>query len=164
MRTPAFDAIVPLPCAAVGVRLAGDAVSDICFLPVDSPPQPARHALAQRAVAQILAYADDPAHAIDLPLAVGGSDFQRRVWQAISRIPSGATRTYGELAAEVGGTARAVGQACGDNRLPLAIPCHRVVGADSMGGFAHRTDGMMPAVKRWLLAHESRAVFALTST
>ena len=67
-----------------------------------------------------------------------------------------------EIAGELGSTARAVGQACGDNRLPLAIPCHRVVAASGLGGFAHRTDRGMLDVKRWLLAHESRAVFALT--
>ena len=55
----------------------------------------------------------------------------------------------------------AVGQACGNNRLPLAIPCHRVVAARGRGGFA-RTDRVMLDVKRWLLAHECRPVFALT--
>lgn len=158
-----FDAVVPLPVAAVGIRVRADAISDICFLPADTPARPAADPVAAHAVHQILAYVDDAARPIDLPLAIGGSAFQRRVWQAICRIPSGATRTYGELADELGSTARAVGQACGDNRLPLAIPCHRVVAAHGMGGFAHRTDGTMLSVKRWLLAHESRAVFTLTS-
>jgi methylated-DNA-[protein]-cysteine S-methyltransferase len=157
-----FDAVVPLPCAAVGIRVRGEAVSDICFLPAEAPARAATSAVAARACEQILAYANDPARAIDVPLAVDGSEFQRRVWQAIGRIPSGATRTYGELADELGSTARAVGQACGDNRLPLAIPCHRVVAARGLGGFAHRTDDTMLGVKRWLLAHESRPVFALT--
>jgi methylated-DNA-[protein]-cysteine S-methyltransferase len=162
MADPDFDAVVPLPCAAVGIRLRGDAISDLCFLPAGTPPRQSTNAVAAGACEQILAYVDDPAYAIDLSLAIDGSAFQRRVWEAIRRIPSGATRTYGELAAELGSTARAVGQACGDNRLPLAIPCHRVVGARGMGGFAHRTDDPMLAVKRWLLAHESRPVFALT--
>ena len=50
--------------------------------------------------------------------------------------------------------ARAVGQACGDNRLPLVIPCHRVIGASGLGGFAHRSGGFELTVKRWLLEHE----------
>lgn len=162
MTESAFDAVIVLPCAAVGIRVRGETVCDIHFLPADTPPQAATQALAARAGEQILAYAADPTRTIDLPLAIAGTEFQRRVWAAISRIPSGSTRTYGELATELGGTARAVGQACGDNRLPLAIPCHRVVGAHGMGGFAHRTSGMITGVKRWLLAHESRAVFALT--
>ena len=162
MADPDFDAVVPVPCAAVGIRVRGDAISDLCLLPGGTPPRQPTNEVAAKACEQILAYVEDPAHALDLPLTIDGSAFQRRVWAAICRIPSGATRTYGELAAELGSTARAVGQACGDNRLPLAIPCHRVVGARGMGGFAHRTDDPMLCVKRWLLAHESRPVFALT--
>ena len=157
-----FDAVVPLPCAAVGIRVRGDAISDICFLPADTPARPASNAVAARACEQLLAYVEDPARSLDLPLVVHGSEFQRRVWEAICRIPSGSIRTYGDIAAELGSTARAVGQACGDNRLPLAIPCHRVVAMHGMGGFAHRTDDTMLGVKRWLLAHESRPVFVLT--
>ena len=59
--------------------------------------------------------------------------------------------------------ARAVGQACGDNRLPIVIPCHRVVAADGIGGFAHATGGYLLEAKRWLLAHECGAdAFELT--
>jgi methylated-DNA-[protein]-cysteine S-methyltransferase len=157
-----FDAVLTLPCAAVGIRVRAVAIAEIAFLPFDTPDRPPSNGLAARACEQIRAYADDPARGIDLPLAIEGSEFQRRVWAAIARIPSGATRTYGELAEELGSMARAVGQACGDNRLPLAIPCHRVVAARGLGGFAHRTDRLMLDVKRWLLAHESRPVFALT--
>lgn len=76
------------------------------------------------------------------------------------------TRTYGDLARELGGEARvrddgtlarAVGQACGDHRLPIVIPCHRVVAADGIGGFAHSTDGFLIEAKRWLLLHEAQA-------
>ena len=162
MAVADFDAVASLPCAAVGIRVRAAAIAEIVFLPLDTPGRPPSSSLAARACEQIQAYAADPARPIDLPLAIEGSEFQRRVWTAIARIPAGATRTYGELAEELGSTARAVGQACGDNRLPLAIPCHRVVAARGIGGFAHRTDHVMLAVKRWLLAHESRPVFALT--
>ncbi|MGE5160254.1 MAG: methylated-DNA--[protein]-cysteine S-methyltransferase [Betaproteobacteria bacterium] len=161
MTAADFDAVLRLPCAAVGVRVRGTEVAEIAFLPVDTPGRPPSNELAARACEQIRAYACDPALPIDLPLAIEGSAFQRRVWAAIARIPAGVTRTYGELAGELGSTARAVGQACGDNRLPLAIPCHRVVAANGVGGFAHRTDGGMLDVKRWLLAHATRPVFAL---
>lgn len=157
-----FDAVLLLPCAAVGIRVSGAAIGEIVFLPLETPGRPPSNDTAARACDQIRAYADDPARPIELPLAVEGSEFQRRVWAAIARIPPGATRTYGDLAVELGSTARAVGQACGDNRLPLAIPCHRIVAARGIGGFAHRTDRTMLDVKRWLLAHESRPVFALT--
>jgi methylated-DNA-[protein]-cysteine S-methyltransferase len=162
MADAGFDGIVALPCAMVGVTVVDDAVAQITFLPRETPPLAPGGGLAQRACEAILAYAEDPSRAIELPLRVEGTAFQRDVWAAIARIPSGSTRTYGEIAHELGATARAVGQACGDNRLPLAIPCHRVVGAHGLGGFAHRAQGAMPEVKRWLIAHESRAVFALT--
>ncbi|MCD7752998.1 MAG: methylated-DNA--[protein]-cysteine S-methyltransferase [Clostridiales bacterium] len=74
----------------------------------------------------------------DLPLAPRGTPFQRAVWTALEDIPWGETRTYGQLAAQLGrpGAARAVGQACHRNPLPIFIPCHRVVGADgSLTGF-----------------------------
>ena len=161
MAVADFDAVASLPCAAVGIRVRAAAIAEIVFLPLDTPGRPPSSSLAARACGQIQAYAADPARPIDLPLAIEGSEFQRRVWAAIARISAGATRTYGELAEELGSTARAVGQACGDNRLPLAIPCHRVVAARGIGGFAHRTDRVMLDVKRWLLEHESRPLFAL---
>lgn len=156
------DAVIDLlPCAAVGLRVDAGAVTDIRFLPPGTPLRAPTAPAAVRACEALRAWLDDPTRPIELPLAVDGSEFQRRVWAAIARIPSGRTRTYGELAAELGSTARAVGQACGDNRLPLAIPCHRVTASRGLGGFAHHSDGPILAVKRWLLAHESRATFSL---
>ncbi|HEX6266952.1 MAG TPA: methylated-DNA--[protein]-cysteine S-methyltransferase, partial [Burkholderiales bacterium] len=93
----------------------------------------------------------------DLPLLIEGTPFQRRLWEALCEIPRGKTLTYGELARRLDGEARAVGQACGDNRLPIVIPCHRVVAANGIGGFAHATGGYLLEAKRWLLAHECGA-------
>jgi methylated-DNA-[protein]-cysteine S-methyltransferase len=77
--------------------------------------------------------------AFDLPVAPVGTDFQQRVWEAMRRIPFGHVRTYGEIAREVGGEARAVGAACGANPIPIIIPCHRVVaGGGHLGGFSSR--------------------------
>jgi AraC family transcriptional regulator of adaptative response/methylated-DNA-[protein]-cysteine methyltransferase len=76
--------------------------------------------------------------AFDLPLQYPGSPFQRRVWDALRRIPYGETRTYAELARELGapGAARAVGRANGANRLAIVIPCHRVIASDgTLGGY-----------------------------
>jgi methylated-DNA-[protein]-cysteine S-methyltransferase len=66
----------------------------------------------------------------ELPLAPSGTDFDKQVWRAMLEIPYGRTRTYGEIATALGGTARNVGTACGRNPIPIIIPCHRVVGAD----------------------------------
>jgi len=92
--------------------------------------------------------------AFDLPLAPGGSDFQKKVWHALTTIPFGQTRSYLDLAKAIGSAkaARAVGAANGKNPLSIIVPCHRVVGADgSLTGFA---GGL--ATKAALLALEAR--------
>lgn len=86
------------------------------------------------------------------PLDVAATAFQWRVWDALTRIPSGTTKSYGELAAELGvpKAARAIGRACGSNKLALIVPCHRIVREDgSLGGWRWGVDR-----KRELLASE----------
>ena len=90
-----------------------------------------------------------------VPLAPAGTDFQRRVWEAMDAIPHGATRTYGQIAATLRGagvpaSAQAVGGAVGRNSLLIIRPCHRVVAASGPGGYAAGADA-----KAWLLAHEA---------
>ena len=157
-----FDAIVRLPFGLVGVRVRGGCVEEISFLTVEVQTRSATNLLAQRAVDQLLAYCEDGSTRIHLPLAINGTDFQRRVWNQIACIPPGSTATYGEVAQRLNGEARAVGQACGDNRLPLAIPCHRVVAASGIGGFAHQRGGAYERIKRWLLVHEAGSELRLT--
>ncbi len=97
-----------------------------------------------------------PAAFDPLPLAPHGTPFQRRVWEALRRIPPGETRTYGEIGREVGCTAaRAIGQANAVNPIPILIPCHRVVAAGGRLGGYSGADG--PATKRYLLDLERRA-------
>lgn len=90
----------------------------------------------------------------DVPLRFEGTPFQRRVWQALTRIPFGTTMSYGELAKQVGTPkgSRAVGGANGRNPLVVIVPCHRVIGA---GGALTGFGGGIPR-KRWLLDHEGR--------
>jgi methylated-DNA-[protein]-cysteine S-methyltransferase len=121
------------------------------------PTVPADLALAREAVGQLDAYLHNPWTRFDLKLDAAGTELQKRVWAAMTRIPVGETRTYGDLARELGSTPRAVGQACGANPLPVVIPCHRVVAASGLGGFAHSTEGFLLGIKRWLLAHEAAA-------
>jgi len=84
-----------------------------------------------------------------------GTDFQRRVWQQLLLIPAGDTMSYGDIAANLGSGARAVANACRQNRLPLFVPCHRVVASSGIGGFMGKTSGGPLKIKRWLLAHET---------
>jgi len=94
-------------------------------------------------------------HALDaLAVRTGGTPFQRQVWSALRRIPSGSTQSYGEVARAIGkpGASRAVGLANGANPIAIVVPCHRVIGADgSLTGYAGGIER-----KRWLLEHESQ--------
>lgn len=103
---------------------------------------------------QLGAYFTDGSLTFDLKLESGGTPFQRRVWNALREIPPGRTVTYGDLARRLGTGARAVGGACRANPCPIVIPCHRVVAANGLGGFAGDTSGRKLDVKRWLLRHE----------
>jgi len=88
---------------------------------------------AERLVAQVARFIEDPAAGLDLPpLDVQGTVFQQRVWGALREIPVGSTASYAEIAERIGapGASRAVAQACGANRLAVAIPCHRVIASD----------------------------------
>ena len=107
--------------------------------------------LLRKAAAQLVAYFDDPAQGFDLPLKVEASEFQQRVCDAMLAIPLGETRTYGDLSKDLGVPAQAIGQGCGDNPIPVIIPCHRVLGANGLGGFSG-LGGV--ETKVWLLKHE----------
>lgn len=106
-----------------------------------------RTAAAQSQIAEYLA---GKRITFDLPLAPRGTDFQKRVWNALAAIPRGETRTYGALAQELRSSARAVGRANATNPICLVIPCHRVIGADgALTGFAFGVE-----IKSRLLALE----------
>lgn len=104
---------------------------------------------------QLAAYFAGELKHFDLPLAPNGTDFQRRVWSALRKIPFGTAISYLDLARRVGNAAavRAVGAANGRNPIPIIVPCHRVIGSNgSLTGFGGGLDR-----KRWLLQHENVA-------
>lgn len=145
---------MPMPFGHIGIATCAGFIDQIVFLPNEHPLQPAHDELAEKAIAQIERYLQDPNVRFTLPLLIQGSQYRRRIWAAIAAIPCGQTRTYGDLAKDVDSVPRAVGQACGDNPFPLVIPCHRVVTHSGIGGFAHNEKGYLIDIKRWLLAHE----------
>ena len=110
-----------------------------------------KRAEAVRVAAELRAYFAGELNRFATPVApVVGTEFQRRVWTALRRIPFGTTWSYAELAAETGSVARAVGGANGANPVSIIVPCHRVIGADgSLTGYAGGLER-----KRWLLRHE----------
>jgi methylated-DNA-[protein]-cysteine S-methyltransferase len=116
--------------------------------PMDDTP------LLRKAAQQIAEYFTGQREDFDLPLRVEASEFQQKVCDAMSAIPFGDTRTYGDIAKDLGVPAQAIGQACGGNPIPVIIPCHRVLGASGLGGFSGR-GGV--ETKVWLLKHEGAA-------
>lgn len=101
---------------------------------------------------QLLQYFAGRRRRFDLPLAPQGTATEFRVWQLMAEIPYGETRSYGALGRDLGLSPRAVGRCCGSNRLPIFIPCHRVVGSHGvLGGYS---GGEGPETKRRLLQLE----------
>ena len=114
-------------------------------------------ALEREARRQLDEYFAGRRKTFDLPLRPQGTDFQRRVWNELLQIPYGQTATYGQIAKRIGNpnAARAIGQACNANPIPIFIPCHRVVGSNSrLIGFALGLD-----VKSALLELERETLF-----
>ena len=110
--------------------------------------------LLDRAEAELAAYFDGSLRQFTLPLHIRASQFQQDVCAAMSAIPFGETRTYGDLAAALGVPAQAIGQACGGNPIPIIVPCHRVLGALGLGGYSG-AGGIETKVA--LLRHEGAA-------
>jgi len=143
----------PLGLMAVGEE--GGAVVRL-WLPGQPLPRlmPHQTPLLERAEGQILEYLNHQRQVFDLPLSPAGTDFQKKVWAALSDIPYGQTRSYGDIARRIGcpGGARAVGMANHANPIPILIPCHRVVGAKGqLTGYAGGLE-----LKGALLALEGR--------
>jgi len=152
-----YDALHRTPFSVLGISTVDASVTGVDYLPVDVEPRPPRNALAREVVEQVERYLEDPGFRFELPLKIQGSEFRKRVWNVMCAIPAGQTLTYGDVAKQLDSAARAVGGACGDNRIPLIIPCHRVVARGGIGGFMHTTGERELNIKRWLLAHERGA-------
>jgi AraC family transcriptional regulator, regulatory protein of adaptative response / methylated-DNA-[protein]-cysteine methyltransferase len=138
------------PCP-LGLVLIAASAKGVCALLFGDDAQALRAELQQRFAAaqleedhqglqawlqQVLQQLDEPERAAQLPLDIRGSAFQQRVWQALQTIPSGQTRSYGELAGQLHSHPRAVARACASNAIGLLLPCHRVVASDgSLSGY-----------------------------
>ena len=152
---PPFSAALRAPFAVLGIRTANQGVTGIEYLPPDATPVDPTDRIAEQCVMQLLHYLRDPQWRFTLPLSAGGTVFRQRVWHALTAIPVGESRTYGEVARALHTAPRAIGGACGANPIALVIPCHRVVGSQgALGGFMNATRGDPVAIKRWLLTHE----------
>lgn len=152
-----FAAILSTPLPGrlrLGLRMTEIGVSGIDFLDSRTPLRAPEGGLAQTVAKQLDGYFSDPCRAPDFPLDLQGTPFQRGVWDALSTLPAGVVRRYGELAASLESSPRAVAGACRANPVPLVVPCHRVVSGAGIGGYCGQRGGWAVAVKEWLLRHE----------
>ncbi len=151
-----YQAKLLAPFAVLGILIEEDWLTDIEYLPLDTQLLLPTNYLAKEVCNQLEAYLTEPHFSFDLNVHIGGTVHQRRVWEAIQDIPTGETTSYAEIAKQLHSAPRAVGRACGANRLPIIIPCHRVIAKNgSLGGFMNASDGDPLKIKRWLLQHEN---------
>lgn len=155
---------------SLGAILVARSDKGICAITLGDDPEALVHDLQDRfpkanligcdadfeqLVAQVVGFVEAPQIGLDLPLDVRGTAFQQRVWQALREIPIGATVSYADIARRIGEpkAVRAVAQACGANKIAVAIPCHRVVKNDgALSGYRWGVER-----KRVLLEREARA-------
>ena len=137
----------------IKIGVSGGAVCEIKIM--DKVAENAPTELSDTVICEIAEYLEGKRKTFDFPIAPTGTDFQKRVWSELRLIPYGKTQTYGEIAAYIGNpqAARAVGNACNKNPILIAVPCHRVLGADgSLTGFAAGTQ-----IKKRLLELEKKS-------
>ena len=154
--------VIDSPVGELRIVAQDGAITAIEFTPFDEAaavgPRADDDPLLRRAVEQLSAYFARELKELDLPLAPQGTPFQMRVWAELQQIGYGETASYGQVAHRIGMTnaaSRAVGLANGRNRVPIVIPCHRVVGANgSLTGFAGGLER-----KQTLLSLEQEALF-----
>ncbi|MDE4132729.1 methylated-DNA--[protein]-cysteine S-methyltransferase [Phaeobacter sp. QD34_3] len=151
------SACLQTPVGCITLIAAGEAITELSWSAAGTAAASASAQaddVLRRGIEQLDAYFAGDLRIFDLPLLVAGSDYQRAVCAAIAAIPFGETRSYGQLAEQLGSSAQAVGNACGANPIPIIIPCHRVLGRNGLGGFSGQ-GGVETKVA--LLRHEGAA-------
>ena len=149
-----YSSIIESPIGFLGIVCKDDTLHRIDFVDLQ-PLQNPTDEFSERVQQELKAYFDNSEHSFSLPLLFDGTPYQKAVWKALLGIPIGQTKTYGELADELGSSPRAIGNACRNNPIPIIIPCHRVVAKDHIGGYSGATDGKLLSIKERLLQHES---------
>jgi methylated-DNA-[protein]-cysteine S-methyltransferase len=142
------------PIGLVVIEGTCEAITGLHFVD-ERRPGAVANAVLEEALSQVLDYFRGDRRRFDLPLELGGTDFQRAVWGHLLTIPFGETASYGDVALAIGRprAVRAVGAANGRNPISIVVPCHRVLGSDgSLTGYG---GGLWR--KEWLLRHEGWA-------
>lgn len=148
-----MTATLQTPLGPISVREDNGVIAALHWHAADHDPT----LLEAEALSQLAEYFAHERQQFDLPLDYG-TGLHAQVRRAMCAIPLGETRTYGDLARDLNVPAQSIGQACGANPVPILIPCHRILGAQSLGGFSAR-GGV--ETKVWLLKHEGAASLLL---
>jgi methylated-DNA-[protein]-cysteine S-methyltransferase len=152
------EIIYNFPTFALKVNLDANHIYHAAFMPptINAASQSISCSpLATEIIQQLEQYCNNPKFKFDLPFSYGGTPHQLKVWQIMQQIEAGSTLTYGEVAKKLSSAPRAVGGACGANPLPVFIPCHRIIAANSkLGGFNSGNIFFNLGIKKWLLNHE----------
>ncbi len=153
-----FKKTIQSPIGDITLVATESALVEICLPSFSSEASDAastlRHRILDQAERELNEYFQGARTHFSIPLSQAGTAFQSDVWRVLIEIPFGESRSYKWLATRVSrpNATRAVGSANGRNRLPIVVPCHRVIAADGgIGGYAGGLE-----MKRWLLAHEAR--------
>jgi len=143
----------PTPAGLIELFFDAHFIYQATFIDRPSISCNVNNTLSRQIEAELQVYFNDPKHPFQLPLKPQGTPFQQRVWSALLHVPASTTVTYGALAKQLETSPRAIGQACRTNPITLFIPCHRVVGKTSQGGYMGSISGLK--YKDALLKHEA---------
>lgn len=158
-----FTSILQSPVGYLGVQMEGKKLIGLAFLGkqeksgFSSRSARASEKESEKVRNALAGYFSNPYTPKQPEIELRGTEFQQKIWSMLSLIRPGQTRTYGDIARELKTSARAVGNACRKNPVPIFIPCHRVVSRTGKGGFMGHTTGEPLEIKNWLLAHEQKA-------
>lgn len=152
------DVVISSPLGRLGFSLIDDKLHSIEFLPQTKARNPHLKKKLQPVLDEIAAYFVNPQHHFHFKAELQGTSFQKSVWKALQQIPCGTTVSYQDLAQKLKTSARAIGNACRKNPLPILIPCHRVVAKNGLGGFCGTRQGKFLQIKQALLEHELRSL------
>lgn len=146
--------IVNSPIGLLQIGVDDNSVTQIAFATNNKSAAAKKDSFMAEVESQLQQYFEKPGYKFTLTVKMIGTDFQQRVWRELRKIPYGKALTYGDLAQKLQTSPRAVGNACRANPLLLVVPCHRVVGKNSLGGFSGHRGGKWLQVKKQLLQHE----------
>ncbi|OIZ94165.1 hypothetical protein A1D18_04715 [Candidatus Rickettsiella isopodorum] len=146
-----YKAIIQTPLGKLGISTTCQLLTQLDFLTDDKALIQPNEEVLYDIVNQLNQYFKHPSFQFNISYQLQGTPFQKRVWQTLSKIPIQKTVSYGTLAKKLNTGARAIGNACRANPLPILIPCHRVVAQKNLGGYK----GKEISIKKWLLNHES---------